>query len=168
MRADVGWGVVHPLHRMANMGQMAFRFLLDRGNNSSHTDKNQQKSRERRHYGKRHLRRPQGSGLREFIAAAAAATVLSDFGADRDLVEPAGLAIPTGNLPNLPDTPPASTIYSWMLEARQQEEPRARSSKPEGQGGAASPRGEADVFHHQFPPRCASGSGLTLPTGPAQ
>ena len=45
-----------------------------------------------------------------FIAAPAAATVLSDFGADVIKIEPPGLGDPYRNLPNLPGYPPASII----------------------------------------------------------
>ncbi len=44
-----------------------------------------------------------------FIAAPAAATVLSDFGADVIKIEPPGAGDPYRNLPNLPGYPRAST-----------------------------------------------------------
>ena len=53
-----------------------------------------------------------------FIAAPAAATVLSDFGADVIKIEPPGAGDPYRNLPNLPGYPHSEHNYSWMLEAR--------------------------------------------------
>jgi formyl-CoA transferase len=53
-----------------------------------------------------------------FIAAPAAATVLSDFGADVIKIEPPGTGDPYRNLPNLPGYPASQHNYAWMLEAR--------------------------------------------------
>ena len=53
-----------------------------------------------------------------FIAAPAAATVLSDFGADVIKIEPPGQGDPYRNLPNLPGYPHSEHNFAWMLEAR--------------------------------------------------
>src|SRR4030081_2193684 len=53
-----------------------------------------------------------------FIAAPAAATVLSDFGADVIKIEPPGAGDPYRNLPNLPGYPQSDENYAWMLESR--------------------------------------------------
>ena len=53
-----------------------------------------------------------------FIAAPAAATVLSDFGADVIKIEPPGAGDPYRNLPNLPGYPRSEHNYAWYLEAR--------------------------------------------------
>src|SRR3954464_8645115 len=53
-----------------------------------------------------------------FIAAPAAATVLSDFGADVIKIEPPGAGDPYRNLPNLPGYPASPHNYAWMLESR--------------------------------------------------
>src|SRR6478609_1333181 len=53
-----------------------------------------------------------------FIAAPAAATVLSDFGADVIKIEPPGAGDPYRNLPNLPGYPASEHNFAWMLEAR--------------------------------------------------
>ena len=46
-----------------------------------------------------------------FIAAPAAATVLSDFGADVIKIEPPGSGDPYRNLPNLPGYPVRARMY---------------------------------------------------------
>ena len=56
--------------------------------------------------------------MRDFIAAPAAATVLSDFGADVIKIEPPGSGDPYRNLPNLPGYPKSEHNYSWMMESR--------------------------------------------------
>jgi formyl-CoA transferase len=53
-----------------------------------------------------------------FIAAPAAATVLSDFGADVIKIEPPGTGDPYRNLPHLPGYPHSEHNFAWMLEAR--------------------------------------------------
>ena len=75
-----------------------------------------------------------------FIAAPAAATVLSDFGADVIKIEPPGQGDPYRNLPNLPGYPVSAHNFAWMLEVPQQEEPCARPLQAGRQGRAVSPR----------------------------
>ena len=55
-----------------------------------------------------------------FIAAPAAATVLSDFGADVIKIEPPGAGDPYRNLPNLPGYPHSEHNFAWpsTLEAQ--------------------------------------------------
>src|ERR1700759_5077412 len=53
-----------------------------------------------------------------FIAAPAAATVLSDFGAEVIKIEPPGAGDPYRNLPNLPGYPHSEHNYAWMMESR--------------------------------------------------
>jgi hypothetical protein len=92
-----------------------------------------------------------------FIAAPAAATVLSDFGADVIKIEPPGLGDPYRNLPNLPGYPPASTITRgcWRPATRG----ASRSIFPGRKARSAAPAGDRGRrLHHQFPRRCASGS----------
>ena len=53
-----------------------------------------------------------------FIAAPAAATILSDFGADVIKIEPPGNGDPYRLLMSQPGLPEADTNYFWTLEAR--------------------------------------------------
>src|SRR6201990_735278 len=68
-----------------------------------------------------------------FIAAPAAATVLSDFGADVIKIEPPGTGDPYRNLPNLPGYPHSEHNFAWMLESRNKKSLALDLSKPEGQ-----------------------------------
>ncbi|MHC2634014.1 crotonobetainyl-CoA:carnitine CoA-transferase CaiB-like acyl-CoA transferase [Bradyrhizobium liaoningense] len=66
-----------------------------------------------------------------FIAAPAAATVLSDFGADVIKIEPPGAGDPYRNLPNLPGYPTGEHNFAWLLEARNKKSIALDLSKPE-------------------------------------
>ena len=65
-----------------------------------------------------------------FIAAPAAATVLSDFGADVIKIEPPGAGDPYRNLPNLPGYPRSEHNFSWLLESRNKRSLALDLSKP--------------------------------------
>ena len=97
-----------------------------------------------------------------FIAAPAAATVLSDFGADVIKIEPPGLGDPYRNLPNLPGYPASQHNYSWLLEARNKRSLALDLSKPEGQAVLHRLVAEADVFITNFPPAVRERLGLTF------
>ena len=97
-----------------------------------------------------------------FIAAPAAATVLSDFGADVIKIEPPGLGDPYRNLPNLPGYPASQHNYSWMLEARNKRSLALDLSRPEGQAVLRRLVAEADVFITNFPPAVRERLGLTF------
>ena len=56
--------------------------------------------------------------IASFIAAPAAATMLSDFGADVIKVEPPGLGDPQRLLSSVPPSPAAPGNYSWHLANR--------------------------------------------------
>jgi len=68
-----------------------------------------------------------------FIAAPAAATVLSDFGADVIKIEPPGAGDPYRNLPNLPGYPASEHNFAWMLEARNKKSLALDLTKPDAQ-----------------------------------
>ena len=68
-----------------------------------------------------------------FIAAPAAATVLSDFGADVIKIEPPGAGDPYRNLPNLPGYPKSEHNYAWLMEGRNKKSLALYLAKPEGQ-----------------------------------
>src|ERR1700726_2807122 len=53
-----------------------------------------------------------------FIAAPAAATVLSDFGAEVIKIEPPGRGDPYRALPQLAGNPSSPHNYAWILESR--------------------------------------------------
>lgn len=96
-----------------------------------------------------------------FIAAPAAATVLSDFGADVIKIEPPGSGDPYRNLPNLPGYPVSQHNYAWMLESRNKKSLALDLSKPEGQQVLRRLVAETDVFITNFPPNVRKKLGLT-------
>ena len=75
-----------------------------------------------------------------FIAAPAAATVLSDFGADVIKIEPPGQGDPYRNLPHLPGYPHSPHNFAWVLHRL---------------------AAEADVFITNFPPEVRGRLGIT-------
>src|ERR1700691_1812939 len=68
-----------------------------------------------------------------FIAAPAAATVLSDFGAQVIKIEPPGSGDPYRHLPNLPGYPVSLHKLASLLEGRNKRSLALDLSKPEGQ-----------------------------------
>jgi formyl-CoA transferase len=96
-----------------------------------------------------------------FIAAPAAATVLSDFGAEVIKIEPPGSGDPYRNLPNLPGYPASPHNYAWLLEGRNKRSLALDLSKPEGQTVLHRLAAEADVFITNFPPAVREKLGLT-------
>lgn len=100
-----------------------------------------------------------------FIAAPAAATVLSDFGADVIKIEPPGAGDPYRNLPNLPGYPRSSEHnYAWYLESRNKRSIALDLAKPEAQAVLHRLASEADVFITNFPPPVRRKLGLTYET----
>jgi crotonobetainyl-CoA:carnitine CoA-transferase CaiB-like acyl-CoA transferase len=96
-----------------------------------------------------------------FIAAPAAATVLSDFGADVIKIEPPGTGDPYRNLPNLPGYPHSPHNFAWMLDARNKRSLALDLSRPEGQAVLYRLAAEADVFITNFPPSVRARLGIT-------
>src|SRR5215471_15542915 len=96
-----------------------------------------------------------------FIAAPAAATVLSDFGADVVKIEPPGTGDPYRNLPHLPGYPQSEHNFAWMLEARNKKSLALDLSKPEAQAVLHRLVKETDVFITNFPPVVREKLGLT-------
>jgi crotonobetainyl-CoA:carnitine CoA-transferase CaiB-like acyl-CoA transferase len=96
-----------------------------------------------------------------FIAAPAAATVLSDFGADVIKIEPPGTGDPYRNLPNLPGYPVSQHNFAWMLEARNKRSLALDLSKPEGQAVLHRLAADADVFITNYPPAVRERLGIT-------
>src|ERR1700712_774017 len=100
-------------------------------------------------------------GGASFIAAPAAATVLSDFGADVIKIEPPGTGDPYRNLPNLPGYPQSEHNFAWMLESRNKKSLALDLSKPEGQAVLYRLVNEADVFITNFPPAVRGRLGMS-------
>ena len=96
-----------------------------------------------------------------FIAAPAAATVLSDFGASVIKIEPPGSGDPYRNLPNLPGYPRSEHNFAWLLESRNKRSLALDLSKPEGQAVLHRLAKEADVFITNFPPAVRGRLGIS-------
>jgi crotonobetainyl-CoA:carnitine CoA-transferase CaiB-like acyl-CoA transferase len=96
-----------------------------------------------------------------FIAAPAAATVLSDFGADVIKIEPPVTGDPYRNLPNLPGYPHSEHNFAWMLESRNKRSLALDLSKPEGQAVLHRLAEQADVFITNYPPVVRARLGIT-------
>jgi crotonobetainyl-CoA:carnitine CoA-transferase CaiB-like acyl-CoA transferase len=96
-----------------------------------------------------------------FIAAPAAATVLSDFGADVIKIEPPGMGDPYRNLPNLPGYPASEHNFAWLLEARNKKSLALDLTKPDAQAVLYRLVAESDVFITNMPPQVRSKLGIT-------
>jgi len=96
-----------------------------------------------------------------FIAAPAAATVLSDFGADVIKIEPPGLGDPYRNLPNLPGYPHSEHNFAWMMEARNKKSLALDLTRPDAQAVLYKLVAEADVFITNMPPQVREKLGIT-------
>lgn len=96
-----------------------------------------------------------------FIAAPAAATVLSDFGADVIKIEPPGTGDPYRNLPNLPGYPHSEHNFAWMLESRNKKSLALDLGKPEAQAVLYRLVAAADVFITNYPPPVRARLGIT-------
>jgi formyl-CoA transferase len=96
-----------------------------------------------------------------FIAAPAAATVLSDFGAEVIKIEPPGSGDPYRNLPNLPGYPVSPHNYAWLLESRNKKSLALDLARPEGQDVLRRLAAQADVFITNFPPAVRARLGIT-------
>jgi formyl-CoA transferase len=96
-----------------------------------------------------------------FIAAPAAATVLSDFGADVIKIEPPGSGDPYRNLPNLPGYPQSEHNFAWLLEARNKKSIALDLTKPDAQAVLYRLVAEADVFITNMPPSVREKLGIT-------
>src|ERR1700759_2942997 len=96
-----------------------------------------------------------------FIAAPAAATVLSDFGADVIKIEPPGCGDPYRNLPNLPGYPHSEHNFAWMIEARNKKSLALDLTKREARAVLYKLASEADVFITNMPPQVRTKLGIT-------
>jgi formyl-CoA transferase len=96
-----------------------------------------------------------------FIAAPAAATVLSDFGAEVIKIEPPGTGDPYRLLPKLPGYPVSEHNFAWLLEARNKRSLALDVSRSEGREVLYRLAAEADVFITNFPPSVRKRLGIT-------
>ena len=96
-----------------------------------------------------------------FIAAPAAATVLSDFGADVIKIEPPVSGDPYRNLPNLPGYPHSEHNFAWLLESRNKKSLALDLTKKDAQAVLYRLVAEADVFITNMPPQVRAKLGIT-------
>src|SRR5882757_5707166 len=96
-----------------------------------------------------------------FIAAPAAATVLSDFGADVIKIEPPVTGDPYRNLPNLPGYPHSEHNFAWLLESRNKKSLALDLTKKDAQAVLYRLVAETDVFITNMPPQVRAKLGIT-------
>jgi crotonobetainyl-CoA:carnitine CoA-transferase CaiB-like acyl-CoA transferase len=99
-----------------------------------------------------------------FIAAPAAATVLSDFGAAVIKIEPPGTGDPYRQLSQLPGSPKSAYNYAWMLDSRNKRSIGLDLSKPEGQAVLRRLVVGADIFITNYPPGVRQRLGVSYET----
>jgi crotonobetainyl-CoA:carnitine CoA-transferase CaiB-like acyl-CoA transferase len=87
-----------------------------------------------------------------FIAGPAAATVLSDFGAEVIKIEPPGAGDPFRRLSELPGNPKSAHNYAWLLEARNKRSLALDLSTADGQAVLRRLIVQTDIFITNFPP----------------
>jgi len=85
------------------------------------------------------------------VAAPAAATILSDFGADVIKIEPPGAGDPYRQLPKFPGNPESDYNYGWMLDNRNKRGLALDIAKQEGQAVLGRLVSQADVFITNYP-----------------
>jgi crotonobetainyl-CoA:carnitine CoA-transferase CaiB-like acyl-CoA transferase len=95
-----------------------------------------------------------------FIAAPAAATILSDFGADVIKIEPPGAGDPYRAVPLLPTMPQARENYAWMLASRNKRGLALNLARPSAQEIVRRLVAQADVFITNFPAAVRKKLGL--------
>jgi formyl-CoA transferase len=96
-----------------------------------------------------------------FIAAPAAATVLSDFGADVIKIEPPGRGDPYRALPQVPGNPTCEHNYTWILENRNKKSIALDLTKPPARHALYRLVKDADVFITNYPPPVRRRLGVT-------
>ena len=97
-----------------------------------------------------------------FIAAPAAATVLSDFGAEVIKIEPPGSGDPYRLLPKLPGYPVSPHNFAWLLEGRNKRSLALDLSKPRRPRRTVSlGRQRPTSSSPTFRPACAKRLGIT-------
>jgi crotonobetainyl-CoA:carnitine CoA-transferase CaiB-like acyl-CoA transferase len=95
-----------------------------------------------------------------FIAGPAAATILSDFGAEVVKVEPPGAGDPYRYLTQIPPNPVSEVNYAWQLTNRNKRSLALNLKAPEAKDIVERLVRWADVVIVNFPPRVKAGLGL--------
>src|SRR5262249_11975849 len=95
------------------------------------------------------------------MPARAAATSLSDVGADVIKIERPGAGDPYRTLPNLPGYPASEHNFAWLLEARNKKSLALDLSRAEGQAVLHRLAEQADVFITNYPPAVRERLGIT-------
>jgi crotonobetainyl-CoA:carnitine CoA-transferase CaiB-like acyl-CoA transferase len=96
-----------------------------------------------------------------FIAAPAAATVLSDFSAEVIKIEPPGRGDPYRALPEIPGNPSGPHNYAWLLESRNKKSIALDLTKPDARAVLHRLVADADVFITNYPPPVRRRLGIT-------
>ncbi len=96
-----------------------------------------------------------------FIAAPAAATILSDFGADVIKIEPPGTGIPIASLTTLPGHPRSDQNYAWMIGSRNKRSLAIDLSKPDGKAAIQRLASQVDIFITNYPAAVRRKLGIT-------
>src|ERR1700686_1788308 len=117
---------------MAKMGQMASDPHCSQAS-FQHTEQTNKKPRERPTMTDGIFEGLKVLDCASFIAAPAAATVLSDFGAKVIKIEPPGSGDPYRNLPNLPGYPVSQHNFAWLIKGNNKRTVKLDLSNPDGQ-----------------------------------
>ena len=96
-----------------------------------------------------------------FIAAPAAATVLSDFGAQVIKIEPPGTGDPYRALSAQPGFPESEHNYCWSLDARNKRSLALDLSNPEGRDVLHRLVRETDIFVTNMPLKVRERLGIS-------
>jgi formyl-CoA transferase len=96
-----------------------------------------------------------------YIAGPAAATMLSDFGADVIKVEPPGIGDPYRYLYRVEGNPASTKNYFWQLTSRNKRSLALNLKTPAGFEIISKLIKEADVFIINYPPHVRKALGLT-------
>jgi len=96
-----------------------------------------------------------------FIAAPAAATVLSDFGAEVIKIEPPGRGDPYRALPQVAGNPSSAHNYAWILENRNKKSIALDLTKRDARAALYRLVAGADVFITNYPPPVRRRLGVT-------
>ena len=95
-----------------------------------------------------------------FIAGPAAATVMSDYGAEVIKIEPPG-GDPYRHLHHVAGNPTSERDYGWLLDSRNKKSLVLDLSKPEGRAVLHRLATGADVFITNYPPPVRQRLGIT-------
>jgi formyl-CoA transferase len=96
-----------------------------------------------------------------WIAGPAAATIMSDFGAEVIKVEPPRTGDPYRRLPEIPGMPLCPHNYSWLLDSRNKKSLALNLTVPEGHEVLLTLVARADVYVTNFPPALLARLQLT-------